>query len=236
MLMHSGMEIHEYMSAKSVFMMKMLRLSGQLTGAEIEDIRRATSAAVRMAPIKLEHLVMREFVIGDADALLQAGLAPTRREAEELVVGIITDAGMAKRKHAELAILVRGDREGGEDLQVVGRVGVRIIEDGGTIAADGSLTRVLDAMPMNSRRVGRMGLFYAFVDPRRDDANVARNALDAFALALEQTVQRNDGDQHSTAIDTNLEIVWHLLRDSKLLRIDDGNVEGGMVFQINSST
>jgi hypothetical protein len=30
--------------------------------------------------------------------------------------------------------------------------------------------------------------------------------------------------------------VWHLLRDSKLLRIDDGNVKGGMVFQINSST
>jgi hypothetical protein len=76
------------MSAKGAFMMRMLRLSKRLTDAEIEDIRKATSSAVSMAPIKLEHLVMREFVIGDVDALFQAGLAPTVKEAERLAVGI----------------------------------------------------------------------------------------------------------------------------------------------------
>jgi hypothetical protein len=233
-MLHSGMEIHEYMSAKSVFMIKMLFLSKQLTAAEIEDIRRATSAAVRMAPIKLGHLVMREFVIGDVEALLQAGLASTMREAEELAVEIIRDAGMAKRKHAGLAVFVRGDGEGGEDVRMVGRVGVRIVEDGGTIAADKSLRRVLDARPTESKRVGRMSLLYAFVDPRRDDATMARNALDAFVPALEQTVEKNDGTI-STATDTDSETVWHLLRGSKLLRIDDGNVERGLVFQVNSS-
>jgi hypothetical protein len=229
------MEIHEYMSAKSVFMMKMLRLSGQLTNAEIEDIRRATSAAVRMAPIKLGHLVMREFVIGDVDALLRAGLAPTIQDAEELAVSIIRDAGMVKRKHAELAILERGDREGGQDVQMVGRLGVRIVEDGGTIAADKSLRRVLDAIPTELGPVGRMIMLYVFVDPRRDDATMVRKALDAFVLALEQTLQKNGSDDE-TATDTDSETVWHLLRGSKLLRIDNGDVKGGLIFQVNSST
>jgi hypothetical protein len=149
-------EIHEYMKAKSAFMIKMLRLSCQLTDAEIEDIRRATSPAQRMAPIKLEHLMMREFVIGDVDGLSQAGLAPTIREAEALTVKIIRDAGMVKRTHAELAVLGREDREGSEDVKMVGRMAVRIIECVTTIAADGSLRRVLDAMPTESKRVGRM--------------------------------------------------------------------------------
>jgi hypothetical protein len=227
------MEIHEYMSAKSAFMMKMLRLSKQLTDAEIEDIRRATSSALRMAPIKLEHLVMREFVISDVDALLQAGLAPTIREAEELAVGIIRDAGMAKRKHAELAILTREDCEGAAEVQMLGRVGVRIIEDAITFAADGSLRQVLDTLPTEPNRVGRMSLLYAFFDPRRDNASTAKNALDAFVLALEQTVRKKG--EHGTTIGTDSETVWHLLKGSKLLRIDDGNVKGGMVFLIDSS-
>jgi hypothetical protein len=227
------MEIHEYMSAKSAFMMKMLRLSKQLTDAEIEDIRRATSSAVRMAPIKLEHFVMREFVIGDVDALLRAGLAPTMREAEELVVEIIRNGGMVKRKHVELAVLVREDREGGGEVQMVGRVGVRIVDDVSTITADGSLRRVLDAMPTEPKRVGRINLLYAFFDPRNDDATTARNALDAFVPALAQTVQKNGGEQ-GTAIDTDSETVWHLFRGSKLLQIDNGSVKGGMVSLIDS--
>lgn len=230
------MEIHEYMSAKSAFMMKMLRLSKCLTDGEIEEIRKATSSALRIAPIKLKHLLIREFVIGDVDALLQAGLAPTIREAEELAVGIIRDAGMEKRKHAELAILVRENREGGENLQMVGRVGVRNIEDIITITADKALKRVLDSMPTNSTRVGRLSLLYAFCDPRRDDAtNIATTALDAFVPALSQTVQEKDGER-GTVADTDLETVWHLLRGSKLLKIDDGNVKGGMVFEIDSSS
>jgi hypothetical protein len=231
------MEIHEYMSAKSAFMMKLLRLSKRLTDGEIKEIRRATSSALRIAPIKLEHLLMREFVIGDVHALLQAGLAPTIREAEELAVEIIRNAGMEKRKHAELAILVRENCGVGEDLQMVGRVGIRIIEDVITaITADRSLKRVLDSMPSDSRRVGRLSLLYAFCDPRRDDAtNIATRALDAFIPALSQTVQKIDGE-HGTAANKGSETVWHLLRGSERLEIDDGYGKGDIVFQIDSHT
>jgi hypothetical protein len=229
------MEIHEYMSAKSAFMMKMLRLSNQLTDAEIEDIRRATSAALRIAPIRLGNLVMREFVIGDVDALLRAGLAPTTREAEELAVEIIRNAGMVKRKHAELAILIREDQKGIEDVQIVGRVGVRIVEDVSAIAVDGSLRRVLDAMPKGLKRVDRMNLLYAFFDPRKHNATIARKALEAFVPALAQTVQKNQ-DEHSGATNTDSETVWHLLRGSKLLKIDNSDIKEGIVFDIQSST
>jgi hypothetical protein len=229
------MEIHEYMSAKVAFVLKMLRLSKQLTEAEIDDYRRATSSAVRMAPIKTEHLVMRKFVIGDVDALLQAGLAPTIKEAEELAVEIIRNAGMAKRRHVELAVIVREDREGAESLQMVGRVGVRVIEDIDTIGTDGSLRRVLDAMLTESKRVGRMSLLYVFFDPSGYDAAIAKSVLDAFVPALAQTVQKAHVEL-GIATDTNSETVWHLLEGSGLLKIDDSQGEGGIVFQINSPT
>jgi hypothetical protein len=62
-----------------------------------------------------------------------------------------------------------------------------------------------------------------------------RNALDAFIAALAQTVQKNDG-KHSTTTDIDSETVWKLLSGSTLLKIDDGNVKGGMIFQIDSPT
>jgi hypothetical protein len=106
------MEIHEYMTAKGTFMLRMLRLSGQLTDTEIEDIRRATRSATRMAPIKLDNLVMREFVIGDVDAVFEAKLAPTLIEAIELVVEIIHNAGKAKRSEHTLSLLFSFERIG----------------------------------------------------------------------------------------------------------------------------
>jgi hypothetical protein len=229
---YSGMEIHEYMNAKSAFMMKMLRISNQLTDTEIEDIRRATSSALRMAPIRFDNFMMREFVISDVDLLLQARLAPTIKEAEELAVEIIKHAGMAKRKHAELAILVRENRERDEDVQMVGRVGVRIIEDVTTIAADKTLVRVLDAMPTEAKRVGRISLLYVFFDPRRGNAAIARNALDAFVLALAETVEKKN-TEHGTPISTDSETVWHLLKGSKLFKIDHSNLEEDIVFEVN---
>jgi hypothetical protein len=231
----SGMEIHEYMNAKSAFMMKMLRISNQLSDAEFEDIRKATSSALRMAPIRFDNFVMREFVIGDVEPLLRAGLASTIRDAEELTVDIIRNAGMAKRKHVELAILLRENREEHESIQMVGRVGVRIVEDVTAIGADRALMRVLDAMPMELKRLGRINLLYAFFDPSRDNVTTVRNALDAFVPALAQTVQKDHGN-HSVATDTDLETVWHLLRDSELVRIMDSSSRGDVVFQIHNRT
>jgi len=228
------MEIHKYMNAKSEFMMKMLRLAHQLTDAEIEDIRKATSSAVRMAPIRSENFVMRECVIGDVDALLQANLVSTMKEAEELAVEIIRDAGMVERKHVELMILIREDGYGSEDVQMVGRVGVRIVEDGATKTADGSLRRVLAATPTESKSVGRLNLLYVFIDPRNDDASIIKKALDAFAPALAQTGQE-DKHEHSTITESASETVWNLLEGSTRLKIDNGNVKGGMVYQIVSS-
>jgi hypothetical protein len=227
------MEIHEYMSAKSTFMMKML--SHQLIDAEIEDIRKATSSAVRMAPIRLAHLMLREFVIGDVDAHLQTGLVSTLKEVEGLAVEILRDAGMVKRKHVELANLVRKDRAGSEVVQMVGRVGVKIVEDEQTKTADGSLRRVLNAIPTESKPVGRMGLLYVFIDPRRDDEGIAREALDVFPPVLSQTVQGMK-DEDGTATGTDLETVWHLLESSTLVQMYNGNVIGGIVFSIGSTT
>jgi hypothetical protein len=226
----SGLEIHEYMKAKGAFMMKMLKLSHQLTDAEIEDIRTATSSAVRIAPIQLEHLFMREFVISDVDGLQQAGLATTTKEAEELVVDIIRNGGMTKRKHAELAILARGSQDGSEENQVMGRVGIRMIEYGATVTTDGSLRRVLDAIPTESKR-GRMYLLYAFCDPRTEDATMMRIALDAFISALAQTAPKRSSEQGAT-----LETVWHLLEGRKLSKFDNTCVKGATVFLIGNTT
>jgi hypothetical protein len=231
----SGMEIHEYMNAKSAFMIKMLKMSNQLSDAESEDIQKATSSAVRMAPIRFNNFVMREFVIGDVEPLLRAGLASTIRDAEELTVDIIRNAGMAKRKHVELAILVRENREEHEVIQMVGRVGVRIVQDMTAIGADRALMRVLDAIPMESRRLGPINLLYAFFDPSRDNVTTARDALDAFVPALAQTVQK-DQDIHSVATDADSVTVWHLLRDSELVRITDSSSRGDIVFQIHNRT
>ncbi|KAH3996242.1 hypothetical protein HBH98_117510 [Parastagonospora nodorum] len=226
----SGMEIHEYMKAKGAFMMRMLKLSNQLTDAEIEDIRTATSSAIRMAPIQLEHLFMREFVISDVDGLQQAGLATTTKEAEELVVDIIRNGGMTKRKHVELAILARGNQDESEGKQIMGRVGIRMIEDCATVATDGSLRRVLDAIPTELKR-GRMYLLYAFCDPKTDDATMMRIALDAFISALAQVAPKRSSEQGAT-----LETVWHLLEGRKLSKLDNACVEGAAVFLIEKTT
>jgi hypothetical protein len=228
------MEIHEYMKAKGAFMIKMLKLSNQLTDAEIEDIRTATSSAVRMAPIQLEHLFMREFVISDVDGLQQAGLATTLKESEELVVSIIRNGGMTKRKHAELAIFARENPDGSEDEHIVGRVGVRIIEDGTTVAADGSLTRVLDTIPRESKR-GRIYLLYVFCNLKTDAATIAEIALDAFIPALAKTALKSSSEQ-GTTLETDPETVWHLLRGRKLSKVDTACIEGATIFVVEDPT
>lgn len=228
------MEIHEYMKAKGTFMIKMLKISNQLTDAEIEEIRTATNSAVRMAPIQLEHLFMREFVISDVDGLQQAGLATTVKEAEELVVGIIRNGGMTKRKHAELAIFARGNPDGSEDEHIVGRVGVRIIENGTTVAADRSLKRVLDTIPRESKR-GCMYLLYVFCNPNIDDATMAGIALDAFIPALAQTAPRRSIGQGAT-LETDPETVWNLLEGRKLSKVDNACVKRATFFLVENPT
>jgi hypothetical protein len=47
---------------------------------------------------------------------------------------------------------------------------------------------------------------------------------------LAQTLQKKDRG----ATDTDSETVWHLLEGYELLRIDNGNVRGGMVCRIKS--
>jgi hypothetical protein len=142
---------------------------------------------------------------------------------------------MVKRKHVELAIFEQEVRDGGEDVRMVGRVGVRIIEDVMNTTADGSLRGVLEAMPAESKQVGHMRLLYAFFDLRRDHANIAQYALDAFVPVLAQTVQKSNGE-HGTATGTDSKAVWHLLTGSKLLKIEDGVIKGGMVFGIDKPT
>jgi hypothetical protein len=122
----------------------------------------------------------------------------------ELAVEITRNAGMVKRKHAELADLVREDREDSEDIQLMGRLGVSILEDVDTITAGGSLRRVLDAMPLETKRVGHISLLSAFFDSRRADAiTIAKNVLDAFISALAQTAQKNNST--ATTADTDSE-------------------------------
>jgi len=229
------MEIHEYMTAKGAFMLRMLRMSDQLTDAEIEDIRKATSSATRMAPIKLENLVMREFVIGDVDGLLQANLVSTIKEAEALTVEIIRDAGMVKRKRAELAILLPINQEGNEDELMVGRVGVRIVDDVNTIGADRSLKRLFDAWPAKMMHKRRLHLLYVFSSQFENDVTIGMKALPAFIEAFAQ-MEKKDARDDDIATDSDSETVWHLLkgREIPLPRIDDGTLKGSMVFWLNN--
>lgn len=222
------------MTAKGAFMLRMLRLSGQLTDTEIEDIRRATRSATHMAPIKLHNLVMREFVIGDVDAVFEAKLAPTLIEAIELVVDIIQNAGKAKRTHAELALLIREDRGRGEELHMVGRVGIRILKSDDPIDFDGTLRREIGKKKTGCERPSYIHILYVFIDRRRGSAMIGRTALPAFMEAVPQTVQ-NDGSEDAIAPDTDSETVWNLLRGKQLplTRIDSNELRHGMIYWID---
>jgi hypothetical protein len=94
---------------------------------------------------------------------------------------------------------------------------------------------VLDATPAESKSADRMGLLYAFFDPRIQDAmTTAEDALDAFVPAVAQTVQKSCGATTVTHTDLDSETVWRVLESSERLRTDNGCVEGSMIFQISS--
>jgi hypothetical protein len=117
----SDVEIHAYMRRKSSFVLDMLARTRALSNHEIDALRAALSAPKRLDPIRTANLTLREFVIGDVQGVLDAGLAPTKEDAEALVINIIQDAGKTPRNHTQLAAL--------DDGVLIGRVGARVVRD-----------------------------------------------------------------------------------------------------------
>jgi hypothetical protein len=117
----SDVEIHAYMRRKSSFVLDMLARTGALSQHEMDALRSALSAPKRLDPIRTANLTLREFVIGDVQGVLDAGLAPTKEDAENLVINIIQDAGKTPRNHTQLAALDR--------RVLIGCVGARVVRD-----------------------------------------------------------------------------------------------------------
>jgi hypothetical protein len=117
----SDVEIHAYMRRKSLFVLDMLARTRALSNDEMDALQAALSAPKRFDPIRTANLTLREFVIADIQGILDAGLAPTKEDAETLVINIIQDAGRTPRNHTQLAALA--------DRVLVGRVGARVMRD-----------------------------------------------------------------------------------------------------------
>jgi hypothetical protein len=117
----SEVEIHAYMRRKSSFVLDMLARTGALSDDEMNALRVALSTPKRFDPIRTANLTLREFVIADVQGVLDAGLAPTKEDAEALVINIIQDAGKTPRNHTQLAALADG--------VLVGRVGGRVLRE-----------------------------------------------------------------------------------------------------------
>jgi len=124
-----GMDIVEYVEAKTDIIQKILAKAGLLSEEEREAISHANRKHERFAAIKTERLVLREFVMGDVEALYglesrgevvryQNYGPKTRKEAEGDVVAIIRGSSEVPRRHFELAVTHKG--------VFVGRVGAMV--------------------------------------------------------------------------------------------------------------
>lgn len=140
----ANIEIHEYMARKSDVVSRLLELSGGVGKEELENIRRANRKGERLAPVRTERLLLREFIAGDLEGLRELLLesineevvqrhnpdpSHTIEEAEKMIVEIIQDAGKVPREHVELAVfLVHDPSHETEpiDPTFVGRVGAKI--------------------------------------------------------------------------------------------------------------
>jgi hypothetical protein len=145
-------------------------------------------------------------------------LCQTTREAQQLAIEIIQDAGNSVRRRMELIILTDED----EKTRTVGRVGVRRLGKN-VKTADGELmTRVkktLDAL----REGEEIMVMYIFLDPELDDRGFAKEALDAFIPVSAKIMG------HKLTTDSDAE-------DSQSLKsLDENPIKGSQVYQVIDS-
>jgi GrpB-like predicted nucleotidyltransferase (UPF0157 family)/RimJ/RimL family protein N-acetyltransferase len=128
-LAEKGLEIVEYVEAKSEIVTTILVKSGLLSEDEITNINQANRKQERFGAIRTERLVLREFVMDDfavmhaleslPEVVQYQTFAPlTVEEAKERVANILRTAAEIPREYYELAVLHEGD--------FIGRVGARV--------------------------------------------------------------------------------------------------------------
>lgn len=128
-----GMNIIDYVEAKSEVIQRILKIAGLLSQEELEAIEQANMKNETFGATRTERLLLREFMLRDAAGYYeleskeeivryQTWGCQTEEQAHKEVVKIIQDSCVIPRKHIELAV----EHEG----KWIGRVGANItLED-----------------------------------------------------------------------------------------------------------
>jgi GrpB-like predicted nucleotidyltransferase (UPF0157 family)/RimJ/RimL family protein N-acetyltransferase len=125
-----GLEIVEYVEAKSEILSKILKRSGLVNDEELNAINKMNRKGERFGAIKTDRLVLREFVMDDFAAYhaleslpevvqYQMFIPLSRKDARKKVAKILQDAAASPRTCFELAVLHEGS--------FIGRVGARVV-------------------------------------------------------------------------------------------------------------
>lgn len=178
--------IIDYLEAKGVVIQKILKASGALSREELVAIQRANLKGERFGAIRTNRLILREFVMKDAEgyfelesneenARYQDWPPRTKEQARKLVIENIRNHNAAPRRNFELVV----ERDG----RFIGRVGAKL-----------SPTNC-DSLPgeRTIKHVTHGNLWFSFL-PSEQGKGYATEAMTSFIEALtEQTKGAKDG-------------------------------------------
>lgn len=128
-LAEKGLEIVEYVEAKSEILTKILKKSGLVNDEELKAINTTNRKGERFGAIKTDRLVLREFVMDDVPSYHALESLPevvqyqmfipfSKKDARRKIAKILQDAMVSPREIYELAVLHEGN--------FIGRVGARV--------------------------------------------------------------------------------------------------------------
>ncbi|KAF2175116.1 UPF0157-domain-containing protein [Zopfia rhizophila CBS 207.26] len=128
-LAERGLDIVDYVEAKSNILIKILQKSGVMTEEELDGVNAANKKGERHGAIMTERLTLREFVMKDVTGFHALESIPevvryqsfpprTMEQSKKEVVTIIQNSAVTPREHVELAVLHEG--------KFIGRVGAKI--------------------------------------------------------------------------------------------------------------
>ncbi|KAJ4289076.1 hypothetical protein N0V90_011418 [Kalmusia sp. IMI 367209] len=142
-----------------------------------------------------QRLLLREFVIGDVQALQAAESTRTMQETETMLVEMIKEAGKAPRRHIDLAVLVLGNMDNGEAPRLVGRASAVVDDLAERIHSKG--------IPWESEATGELGdiekiegkiSVYVLIDSQLEDQSLVFEARDAFLRTLANFIGKKAPD------------------------------------------
>ena len=167
-----GITIDEYVEGKSAVIQWILKEARMLSEEELGAVKQANERSGRVSRIETKRLVLREFVMGDVDALwrlegqeevvrYQVRGPMTRERARKYVADLVRDSFAVPRSVVELAVTCDGN--------FIGRVGAKITggkEEGG-----------------DEKERRHVSLWLSF-EPEWQGKGLATEAMDAFLPVL----------------------------------------------------